>query len=165
MENCCSICISNENNTISLHNCGHVFCKECISPWIKSGKITCPNCRSLIVEEDYTKCELKYRSTILQEFINDAINYQNDQLVLLEEEYNDMITCYDEEDYIADIIRLANNKYHLNLLKNYNNIIKLNTTDINNNIRCFTQDDIEIINNMETTDIVFFHKLNHIFDY
>ncbi len=45
----CNICLEVFNKPVALKECGHVFCKNCISKW----KNNCPNCRSNF--SDYIK--------------------------------------------------------------------------------------------------------------
>ena len=52
--NQCYICfkenLQEDNDHIRL-SCGHIFCRNCISPWLNRAN-TCPNCRAVINEED-----------------------------------------------------------------------------------------------------------------
>ena len=41
----CSICFESATNPVSTP-CKHLFCLSCIDTWIKTGKETCPLCRS-----------------------------------------------------------------------------------------------------------------------
>jgi hypothetical protein len=47
----CSICLENVKDSVKLSNCGHIFCRECISQWVLTKK-TCPNCRTVVSSSD-----------------------------------------------------------------------------------------------------------------
>ena len=44
----CSICIENFCKKISLDDCKHNFCKDCIYRWVLNKKKSCPLCRNEI---------------------------------------------------------------------------------------------------------------------
>ena len=154
----CSICLNNENNNfISLTTCMHSFCKECITEWIRSGKTTCPNCRSIITITDYNNCNIKYRCDVLQEFISNAIEYNSEKLITLDQEYTDLLISLDTDDSVAELVILVGERSLNNLMNKNNEIMKRRTKTINNYIRLFTQDDLDIISEM--TDYSDFHNL------
>ncbi|KAF1926608.1 uncharacterized protein M421DRAFT_6880 [Didymella exigua CBS 183.55] len=41
----CNICHQPYTTPLVLA-CGHIFCRECIAPWVKGGANTCPTCRA-----------------------------------------------------------------------------------------------------------------------
>lgn len=48
----CSICQDNFGKMIQVYklpNCGHMYHKECLKPWIEMGHVTCPNCRGTFI--------------------------------------------------------------------------------------------------------------------
>ena len=46
----CVICFNSINeNEVSITNCNHIFCLQCILRWFNQGKISCPSCRSNVV--------------------------------------------------------------------------------------------------------------------
>jgi len=126
----------------------HSFCKECITEWIRSGKTTCPNCRSIITIIDYNNCNIKYRCDVLQEFICNAIEYNSDKLINLDQEYTDLLILLDTDDSIAELVILVAERSLNNLITKNNEIIITRTKTINNYIRLFTQDDLDIISEM-----------------
>ena len=44
---CCSICLSKIKEPYKVKPCGHIYCRRCISKWLKYRK-TCPFCRRKI---------------------------------------------------------------------------------------------------------------------
>lgn len=78
-KNSCVICCESfttdgKHEIVVLTNCGHVFGRECIQNWIKTGKKECPNCK--------TKAQMKH---ILKIFppclpLNPIDNSENEQL-------------------------------------------------------------------------------------
>jgi hypothetical protein len=54
----CSICLEEINN-VSITNCNHSFCSNCLNGWLDQNKDTCPMCRtkirSYINNEEITK--------------------------------------------------------------------------------------------------------------
>ena len=52
----CTICmeefIRNRDKNLRLLTCNHLYCSECISPWLLHYKHTCPICRN--ASEEYT---------------------------------------------------------------------------------------------------------------
>jgi hypothetical protein len=155
--NNCSICLfdsdynnneNNTNNTLILTNCLHLFCKDCIAPWLQSGKINCPNCREIIHENDYSECGIKYRSPELQEIVCNLINRNSEDLDELDYEYNELLTSADENDIVAEKAIHFGKVELCKLIKKSYNVIKKNYSKINGIVRSYTQDDPEIIDNI-----------------
>ena len=51
----CPVCLKSKNSKLVLE-CGHVFCRKCITEWSKKNKIqkittTCPMCRRVLKEK------------------------------------------------------------------------------------------------------------------
>lgn len=44
----CSICFQIPTTAYKYLKCKHLFCMVCLATWLKSGKNTCPYCRSVI---------------------------------------------------------------------------------------------------------------------
>ena len=43
------------NSHISVCSCGHVFHEECLFKWIRTGQLTCPQCRCKLKEKEIVK--------------------------------------------------------------------------------------------------------------
>ena len=43
------------NSHISVCSCGHVFHEECLFKWIRTGQLTCPQCRCKLKEKEIIK--------------------------------------------------------------------------------------------------------------
>lgn len=41
----CSICLIDNILDVSILDCGHQYCKNCIDEWFNKGKNSCPICR------------------------------------------------------------------------------------------------------------------------
>ncbi|XP_059662849.1 probable E3 ubiquitin-protein ligase XERICO isoform X2 [Cornus florida] len=50
----CSVCLTEFEPETEIHQlpCGHIFHKLCLEKWLKYWKVTCPNCRTLVVGEE-----------------------------------------------------------------------------------------------------------------
>jgi len=157
--NKCTICLTESlDKIIFLKECNHPFCKECITEWIRSGKITCPNCRAEISKEDYSECEIPYRSKVLQELIDDTINYHSEELEFLDEEYNELVLFLNYEDTISEYSIKIKKEALEYLLKQHETIIKNDQKKINNKIRKTTQDDLSVVLNLSDEQIHYFHN-------
>ncbi|KAL3521718.1 hypothetical protein ACH5RR_019867 [Cinchona calisaya] len=55
----CAICLDNleaNHEVRELHNCRHVYHKQCLDGWVETGHVTCPFCRAkLLAAEDPTE--------------------------------------------------------------------------------------------------------------
>merc|ERR1719329_9481 len=50
----CIICLGDcPPEAVSVTRCGHLFCTECITSFVRSGKTECPNCRERIEKQDF----------------------------------------------------------------------------------------------------------------
>lgn len=47
----CYICLKYFKNFALKLPCGHLFCKECLEPWLKTNS-TCPTCKKRLKEDD-----------------------------------------------------------------------------------------------------------------
>ena len=45
---CCEDSSNNPSSVEALVPCGHVFHTDCVTPWFRSGKDTCPQCRTKV---------------------------------------------------------------------------------------------------------------------
>lgn len=45
----CTICQDQITNPLTASTCGHVFCSECLRPWVATNN-TCPKCRVILPE-------------------------------------------------------------------------------------------------------------------
>lgn len=43
------------NSHISVCSCGHLFHEECLFKWIRTGQLTCPQCRCKLKEKEIVK--------------------------------------------------------------------------------------------------------------
>ena len=46
----CSVCLESVQKQVKL-DCDHKFCKKCIYHWVCIGNLTCPMCRSVIIDK------------------------------------------------------------------------------------------------------------------
>jgi len=51
----CSICLDSIKDQLTLENCKHSFCKNCISEWVITSK-ECPNCRTELTLNERKDC-------------------------------------------------------------------------------------------------------------
>ena len=49
----CSICLIDNILDVSILDCGHQYCKNCIDEWFNKGKNSCPICRKDILYFKY----------------------------------------------------------------------------------------------------------------
>ena len=66
----CSICLVEDILNISIMDCGHKYCKECIDGWFDKGNNTCPMCRKEIIyfknnDDNYRLIIKKKESTLI----------------------------------------------------------------------------------------------------
>lgn len=59
----CSICQSLLKNTIEISTCGHLFCEECLIPWIENDNDTCPSCKTNFSKSSIKKSKFIDRLT------------------------------------------------------------------------------------------------------
>ena len=149
----CSVClmelVNNAEKLIFLDTCCHPFCKECITEWIRSGKITCPYCREEINKEDYKQCGIRYRNSELQQMISDLIDAHHEDLEIIQEDYNYILSYQDNEDFIAENNILFERQELMESIKDSESVIIKKQENVYSQLRNYTQDDIDVINSIQ----------------
>ena len=149
----CSVClvelVNNNEKIIFLDTCCHPFCKECITEWIRSGKITCPYCRAEINKNDYKQCGIRYRNSELQQMISDLIEAHHEDIQFIEEEYNYVLSYQDREDLLAENNIIFERQELMESIKDSESVIIQKQENVYSQLRNYTQDDIDIINSIE----------------
>ena len=46
----CPICMNSSEKKIKINNCNHEFCENCIKTWLLKNSITCPLCRTKLID-------------------------------------------------------------------------------------------------------------------
>ena len=46
----CSICMNSSEKKIKINKCNHEFCENCIKTWLLKNAITCPLCRTKLID-------------------------------------------------------------------------------------------------------------------
>lgn len=103
----CVVCYNEVPNTKAERTvCNHVFCKHCLSKWLKRNH-TCPLCRSQL-REPTTVLSEEYLETLANEFImdlvrNNNISVLNDNLyITIEVNPNDLVLLEQWNNHVHD---------------------------------------------------------------
>lgn len=65
----CSVCLSGlevRDVVRELGNCRHAFHRQCIDAWVDTGKVTCPLCRSQLLQAEERKEGIQYMVDLMR---------------------------------------------------------------------------------------------------
>ena len=152
----CYICFKDDleenNNNIRL-SCGHIFCKNCIRPWLINNN-TCPNCRRQVSQEDRNRVGslpeiLEYTAVPPLEYVQ---RHQGliDTMRRREEERQEE----DEEDYSDD------DEYLYDFYHNINDIVYIYEVD-NETEQILSNDEINGFNIQDNETLLNTIHYNH----
>ena len=120
----CSICLDIIQYDVCTTSCNHMYHANCLTAWYNMGRVNCPLCRAVQIDENYQNNNENYQNNN-ENYQNNNENYQNNN-----ENNNE------------------NNLYIENLLPNWMDIIDYNyiLQDMNNTIHTNNVENILVVN-------------------
>ena len=136
----CSICLNKATNQITLTNCKHTFCTDCITNWIIKNP-SCPNCRTSITNAEQKNFLVEF--IINKKLMFVTIYEYNLRTVFNEDQYNNFFELHTSAltdnqlynsmdfDYIRNITPEINNCFENVIPRRESVIIDAETAETN----------------------------------